>query len=83
MALNEIEFYKGKDEERFLQEWEAQNGSLSDDAQDKLYTEIGDEIARQLKTGEHELGKLFVYKGVEVGKSDYNQFYELYLFDEK
>ncbi|MFC6464219.1 hypothetical protein ACFP65_04255 [Marinilactibacillus sp. GCM10026970] len=83
MPSNEIEFYKGKDEELFLAAWEKKHGVLSDDAQEKLYLAIGDEIDRQIKEGEHNFGEVFSYKGVEVGKSDYNHFHELYLFDEK
>lgn len=78
----DIEFYRGKDEEAFLTAWEEQYGSLTDEEIDQLYTDIAQTIDRQVKSGEHELGKVFEYKSIPVGKSDYNTFHGLYLFEQ-
>lgn len=76
-----MEFYRGKDEQVFLDAWEAKHGKLSEEAIDDLYAAIADEIAEQLKAETHEIGDVFKYKGVAVGKSDYNAFYNLYIFE--
>lgn len=78
-----IEFYRNKDEEAFLHAWEAKHGVLSEKETDNLYIKIADTIDRQVKEGKHELGDLFEYKEVPVGRSDYNSFYNLYLFEQE
>lgn len=78
-----MEFYRGKDEQAFLEEWKKKHGSLSEEQIDDLYAQIADEVDRQVKAEEHELGKTFVYKEVIVGKSDYNAFYNLYIFEQE
>lgn len=77
-----IEFYRGKDEQAFLENWNTTYGSVAENEIDKLYTEIADEIDKQVKNGIHELGKTFEYKEVVVGKSDYNAFHNLYIFEQ-
>jgi len=76
-----IEFYKGKDEQAFLDRWQAEHGAQSDDQIDELYAAIADAVDEAVKKGEHELGDTFTYEGVEVGQSDFNAFYSLYLFE--
>lgn len=76
-----IEFYKGKDEQAFLDAWQAKYGELNEDETDELYAEIADAIDEAVKNGEHKLGQLYEYKDVVLGKSDYNAFYALYLFE--
>lgn len=83
MSNNDMEFYRGKDEDAFLGAWENKYGTLSEDEVDALYIKITEEIDRQVESGEHEIGDLFIYEGVKVGKSDYNQFHEMYLFEEE
>lgn len=78
-----MEFYRGKDEDVFLEAWENKYGTLSEDEVDALYTKITEEIERQVESGEHEIGDVFIYEDVKVGKSDYNQFHEMYLFEEE
>lgn len=86
IVMNEevfIEFYRGKDEQAFLEAWKTTYGSLSEEEIDELYTDIAEEIDKQVKTEEHELGEIFVYQDIPVGKSDYNGFYNLYLFEQE
>lgn len=77
-----IEFYRGKDEQSFLEKWSASYGTIAENELDELYVKIADEIDRQVKNGQHELGKEFSYKEVPVGKSDYNAFHNLYIFEQ-
>ncbi|SFB98077.1 hypothetical protein SAMN04488102_10282 [Alkalibacterium subtropicum] len=76
-----IEFYKGKDEQDFLDRWQEEHDALSEDQIDELYADIADAIDEAVKKGEHELGESYTYKGVPVGRSDFNAFYSLYLFE--
>lgn len=76
-----IEFYRGKDEEDFITRYKAQHGSMSEDEIDQLYADIADAIDADIKSGDHELGKDYYYKDVLVGKSDFNESYNLYLFE--
>ncbi|GEN50870.1 hypothetical protein [Alkalibacterium pelagium] len=82
MEENYIDFYKGKDEEAFLSAWEAEHGKLSEEAIDELYAEIADAVDEAVKKGTHELGEPFIYKNVTVGRSDFNTFHSLYIFEE-
>lgn len=83
MSNNDMEFFTGKDEDAFLSAWQKQYGDLSEEEIDELYTKIAEEIDREVKAGEHELGDVFEYIGIKVGKSDYNQFHQIYLFEEE
>lgn len=76
-----IEFYRGKEEQAFLDTWFDNYGKLSEKEIDDLYENIADAIDKDIKNNTHELGKEYVYQGVTVGKSDYNEFYNLYLFE--
>lgn len=76
-----IEFYKGKDEQAFLDRWQKEHGTLSEEQIDELYADIADAIDEAVKKGEHELGETYIYQGVEVGRSDFNAFYSLYIFE--
>lgn len=76
-----IEFYKEKDEQVFLDNWQKKYGPLNDDQIDVLYTEIADAIDDAVKKGEHTLGQPYEYKGVPLGKSDFNAFHALYIFE--
>lgn len=76
-----MEFYRGKDEEDFLTRYKAKHGSLSDDEIDDLYAEIADAMDADVKSGDHELGKDYYFKGILVGRSDYNAHYNLYIFE--
>jgi cystine transport system permease protein len=78
-----IEFYRGKDEQAFLDGWKTKYGEPSEGEIDEIYAAVADEIHRQVKEGQHELGDTFEYKGVVVGKSDYNEFHYLYLFEQE
>ncbi len=82
MEENYIDFYKGKDEEAFLSAWEAEHGKLSEEAIDELYAEIADAVDEAVKKGTHELGEPFIYQNVTVGRSDFNTFHSLYIFEE-
>lgn len=82
MKENYIDFYRGKDEEAFLSAWEAEHGKLSDEAIDDLYADIADAVDEAVKNGTHELGESFSYKNVKVGRSDFNTFHSLYIFEE-
>lgn len=77
-----IEFYRGKDEQIFLEKWTAVYGIITENELDDLYAKIADEIDRQVKNGKHELGEVFSYKEVPVGKSDYNSFHNLFVFEQ-
>ncbi|MFL2070816.1 hypothetical protein ACEN32_00750 [Marinilactibacillus psychrotolerans] len=83
MPNKDMEFFKGKDEDSFLTAWQAQYGVLSEEGIDELYLNITEEIDRQVESGEHGLGDIFEYKGIQVGKSDYNQFHQIYLFEQE
>lgn len=76
-----IEFYKEKDEQAFLDKWQEKFGPLNEDQIDVLYTEIADAIDEEVKTGEHVLGEPFEYQGIHLGKSDFNAFHALYIFE--
>ncbi|MCC5894219.1 MAG: hypothetical protein JJU16_02025 [Alkalibacterium sp.] len=78
-----IDFYREKDEQAFLDMWQSAHGKLSDDEIDALYEEIADAIDAAVKEGSHELGSVFEYKGITVGKSDFNTFYALYIFEQE
>ncbi|EXJ23495.1 hypothetical protein ADIAL_1107 [Alkalibacterium sp. AK22] len=77
-----IDFYRGKDEQAFMDAWEAAFGKVQEDDIDSLYEDIADAIDVAVKNGSHELGEPFIYKGVTVGKSDYNAFHALYIFEQ-
>lgn len=83
MSSNDMEFFRGKDEDTFLAAWQKKYGVLSEEEIDELYIKIAEEIDRKVKDGEHELGDVFEYVGIKVGKSDYNQFHQVYLFEEE
>ncbi|WP_277630731.1 hypothetical protein [Atopococcus tabaci] len=78
----DMDFYRDRDEQAFLEAWEAKNGPVSDDELDELYLNIAASVDEQVKNGTHKLGEVFVYEGVAVGESDYNTFHQLYLFQE-
>lgn len=78
----DMDFYHDKDEEAFLNQWEAKHGLLEDEALDALYLEIAQAIHQQIQEETHELGDRFVYQDVFVGYSDYNAFSQLYLFSQ-
>lgn len=82
MAELYIDFYRGKDEEAFLSAWQEKHGQLTEDEIDDLYTEIADAVDQAVKDGTHEIGEPYVYKEVTVGKSDFNAFHSLYVFEE-
>jgi len=77
-----IEFYRGKDEQAFLNAWYEKYGKLSERDIDELYENIATTIDKDLNNENHELGKEYVYNGVPVGRSDFNEFYNLYLFEQ-
>lgn len=77
-----IEFYRGKDEESFITRYKEKVGSLSEDEIDDLFADIADSIDRDVKSGEHELGKEYYYNNVLVGRSDYNETHQLYIFED-
>lgn len=76
----EIDFYLDSDEEAFLESWENKYGQLSEEQLEELYQDIAKDIESKYKTGEHQLGKLFSYKDVTVGYSDYSAFNNWFLF---
>lgn len=78
-----IDFYREKDEQAFLESWQAKHGQLTDDEIDTLYENIADRVDEAVKDGSHELGSPFVYKEITVGKSDFNSFYSLYIFEQE
>ena len=77
-----IDFYRGKDEQAFLDAWENKYGSLTEEETDALYEEITEAIDKAVKEETHKLGEVFIYKDVIVGKSDFNAFHTLYVFEE-
>lgn len=77
-----IEFFRGKEEQAFLDAWFDKHGKLSEVEIDELYKNIANAVDEDIKNNAHELGKEYVYQGVTVGKSDYNEFYNLYLFEQ-
>lgn len=78
-----IDFYREKDEQAFLDNWQAKYGKLTDDEIDTLYESIADAIDEAVKEETHELGTVFVYKDIAVGKSDFNSFNALYIFEQE
>lgn len=78
----EIDFYHDKDEDAFLNQWEAKYGPLEDEALDELYLEIAKDIQQQIEEEKHKLGDKYMYQEVFVGYSDYNAFNQLYLFSQ-
>lgn len=78
-----IDFYREKDEQAFLETWQKAYGKLTDEEIDTLYETIADAIDEAVKSGSHELGSPFVYKDITVGKSDFNTFYSLYIFEQE
>lgn len=77
-----IDFYREKDEQAFLEAWQSEHGKLSDDEVDTLYENIADAIDEAVKEESHELGTPFIYENITVGKSDFNTFYSLYIFEQ-
>lgn len=77
-----IDFYTNKDEKAFLEAWQAKEGQVSEPDLDELYQRIAESIKNDLETGKHELGKPYYYQEVFLGLSDYNEFYDLYLFSQ-
>lgn len=77
-----IDFYRGKDEEAFLTRYKDKIGSLTEDEIDELFAKIADQIDQDVKTEEHELGDEYYYQGVRVGRSDFNEKHNLYLFED-
>lgn len=77
-----IDFYRDKDEQAFLDAFEASYGELSDEELDKLYDEIALDVKQAVENGTHELGKLYKYKNITVGKSDFNSFHSVYIFEQ-
>jgi len=78
-----IEFYRGKEEQAFLDAWFNKYNELNEDEIDDLYEKIADAIQQDVKEGKHELGDVYEYQGVKVGKSDFNEFHNLYLFEQE
>lgn len=77
-----IDFFRDKDEQAFIDAWESVHGEVSDEELDKLYADIAESITKAVEAGTHELGKPYVYKDVTVGKSDFNTFHSVYLFEQ-
>lgn len=77
-----IDFYTNKDEKAFLEAWQAKVGQVSEADLDDLYQTIAESIKSDLENGKHELGKAYYYQDVLLGQSDYNEFYDLYLFSQ-
>lgn len=76
----EIEFYLDSDEVTFLESWENKYGELNEEQLEKVYQEIAQDIETKYQSGEHQLGKLFLYKEIAVGYSDYSTFNNWFLF---
>ena len=76
----EIDFYLDKDEDAFLEAWETKYGELTDEQLEELYQEIAQDIEAKYKSGEHQLGEVFSYKGIDVGHSDYSTINNWFLF---
>ena len=77
MAVD-IDFYHEKDEQAFLDKWEAEKGSIEDI--DLFYSELAEGVEEAYQAGTVKLGKKFVYQDVVVGYVDYNTFNNLFLF---
>lgn len=76
----EIDFYLDSDEEAFLESWENKYSQLNDEQLEELYQAIAQDIELKYQSGEHQLGKLFLYKEIAVGYSDYSTFNNWFLF---
>lgn len=77
-----IDFYRGRDEEAFLMRYKDKVGSLTEEEIDELFAKIADQIDEDIKNDKHELGKDYHYQGVRVGRSDFNEKHNLYLFED-
>lgn len=66
----DIDFYHEKDENAFLDKWEAEKGEITDI--DQFYQEIALAAKTAYEAGTVNLGKKFVYQDVVVGYVDYN-----------
>ncbi|WP_407391195.1 hypothetical protein [Carnobacterium jeotgali] len=75
-----IDFYLDSDEEAFLESWENKYSQLNDEQLEELYQAIAQDIELKYQSGEHQLGKLFLYKEIAVGYSDYSTFNNWFLF---
>lgn len=78
----DIDFYQDKDEEAFLNRWEAKYGPIEDEALNSLYESIAQAIHQSVQEETHQLGDKYLYQEVVVGYSDYNAFNQLYLFSQ-
>lgn len=78
-----IDFYRDRDEDTFLQAYETAYGELTEDQIDALYEDIARAISKEIDEGTHRLGKPFLYKDVLVGTSDFSQTHSLYLFTQE
>lgn len=76
-----MDFYRGRDEEAFLERWKRRYGALTDDEIDALYAMIATAIDTDVKTNYHQIGKMYTYKTIPVGYSDYSAIEQLYLFE--
>ena len=76
----EIDFYLDSDEEAFLESWENKYGQLNDEQLEELYHAIAQDIESKHQSGEHQLGKKYVYQDIVVGYSDYSAFNNWFLF---
>lgn len=77
-----IDFYRDRDEQNFLDRYEQKHGTLSDDVIDELYATIADSIEADIENNHHKIGDPYYYNDILVGKSDYNQIQNLYLFED-
>lgn len=77
-----IDFFRDKDEQAFIDAWESVHGEVTDAELDKLYVDIAVDIKQAVEEGTHELGTPYAYKDVTVGKSDFNTFHSIYLFEQ-
>lgn len=75
-----MEFYTGKAETAFLEVYQEKYGKLTEDQIDDLYADIADTIDKDIDSGKHTLGEVYTYQDVELGKSDYNSYHNLYIF---
>lgn len=78
----DIDFYQDKDEEAFLNRWEAKYGPIEDEDLNSLYESIAQAIYQSVQEETHQLGDKYFYQEVVVGYSDYNAFNQLYLFSQ-
>jgi len=76
----EIDFYLDSDEEAFLESWENKYGQLDGEQIENLYQAMAQDIEEKYKSGEHKLGKKYVYQDIVVGYSDYSAFNNWFLF---